>query len=1052
MKNRFLWITLALFLLAGIFGLSSCSDIITASSSSKNASLSLKFTLNSTSAVRAATLPEAKTSKDYRILAAVTGDFEQSQEKTAKSGEEVSISFTNIPLDSEIKPTVKVQLRIYDDDGLVWAGTSEEVTLSEGENTVSVVLREILKLYVSETGSDENTGSSAKSPLKTLSAAIAKIPEYTEEYALENIDWVISVSGTVYGSSKISAEIKAASITIQSLDEDKAVLDGQKDSAKTLTGPVLEIGTGIDFDVTLSNLTIQNGRARMGGGIDSCGTGTLTLQNCIVQNNEAVTVVDPTINGNSNGGGIRVTYGKLKLIGTTVYENHAEYNAGGIFVNNGATLEIDENTLITKNTSDYTAGGLCIGIDSYFEMSGGKITENSITGVDVTKFDGTVITGGKGNGAGVRVTGGSETVKGGVFIMTGGEISGNEAKGDNAGGGGVDVTNGTFTMKGGTITKNKASRRGGGIGMNGTYGTSVTIEGGEISYNEAVGVLITDKENSSFGTYGAFGGAIALNLGTLTISGGKIIGNTSRHNAGAINQDNGTFVMTGGEITGNTAKSNAGGVYLNRSTFTMKGGKISGNIAESYEYENAEGVTKSSGGNGGGMHINRGHFVFEGGEISENTASKTGGGIYLAGKVDEGDVGAVLVELKGGVVNGNNARNGGGIYISNENATLEMSSGKVTGNDATKNGGGIYNNRGSLVLSGKITISENSANKAKQVYVANSVALATLEYTYEDEKTGAEQTELLYFLYGTDENGNSYGESRLDVNLVDGVFENLESEETIRLLDNAFRGSESEDETGYNDGESQSASTGSASSSDYTIDTYTAAFPNRGLETWNEDEFISALQNALDGSTVTLQGTVILTKDFSTDEFVSEKSITIDCQDKYGIRIQAPSVKFKNITFQKGAGTYSFQKGDGITYYRPFGIIYWESSGSEEYEDCTFSGGVTTGDIGGGALALFGQDNEGTNSTTSLKNCIFVGNSSTHGGAIDIASFDTLTLINCVFSKNTNETNPESSTGSDINLGGSASRIEGYGNMSDCSNPYAGDSSKLPENLFITAS
>jgi CSLREA domain-containing protein len=110
--------------------------------------------------------------------------------------------------------------------------------------------------------------------------------------------------------------------------------------------------------VTFQNLTIRNGKAPAGetendnggGGIFIEG-GPVTLQNAILENNQAVS------NGeNKSYGGAIETLGGLTIINTTLQFNSASHG-GGIFSNVGTTVEI-RNSLIYSNTATNTGGGL----------------------------------------------------------------------------------------------------------------------------------------------------------------------------------------------------------------------------------------------------------------------------------------------------------------------------------------------------------------------------------------------------------------------------------------------------------------------------------------------------------------------------------------------------------------------------------------------------------------------------------------------------------------------------------------------------------------------
>lgn len=954
------------------------------------------------------------------LIAKVAGSDIKAESKI-RYNEPSNIELKNIKAGSKIR----IQIYVYEEKSVLYLGVSDEMTVKSGENNVDVKVHQSV-IYVSEDGNDDARGFSSSAPLRTLNKAFEKI-------ALESngdVDYAVLVSGKITGTSVLK-NVSAKSLTISAKDEN-AILDGNK-GAEGNSGSVLQIAESIGFPVTISGITVQNGRSRLGGGLDLMGSGTTTLIGCTVKDNEAATEGEKV----ANGGGIRVANGSLVLKDTIVTNNTSEHNAGGIHFN-GTELLMEGESEISGNTAVYTAGGICVN-NGVFTMNGGKISGNKATpGIEKTDSSGKV-TSGNSQGGGIRLTGGSAEKAGGKMILIDGEISGNSAEGDNGAGGGFDVTNGTLIVKGGKISANKAGRRAGAINMVGDLAV-VTIEDGTISENEAVGVTVTDKTSSSYGQNNACAGAIYIAKGTLTISGGKITGNISNHNAGAINQDNGTFLMTGGEISGNTAMSNGGGIYINRSTFTMTGGKITKNKAVSYTYENASGEAKPQGGNGGGIHMNRGTFIFEGGEISENEATRSGGGIFQNGNVDEGEAGVAITELRGGVIKNNTAKEcGGGIDLSSTSAqvfmysgeitenkctddngtyqnkgggifckegSFAMSGGKISSNTATSNskGGGIYIQRGKLSLSGTITISDNEANTASQIFVQNTASSATLEYN----------GETIEFRYGNDENGNSYGDARLDMNITNGK---LADENDTETLSRAFKidGAESNE---------------SGSTTNYI----------RNTTTWSEDEFLAAFATASNApsseeATFTLQGNVTLTKDFDITNYGSGNvAITIDGQRQYGIEIKSANASFKNVTFKNGAGL----RQNGENSNQPFGMIYWNGSTSLSFENCTFTGGKTTGDVGGGALALFGSG------TVTITGCTFSGNSSTHGAAIDIGGSDTVQISVCEFSGN------QSDDACDIYRGGSGATVSGSGNTSDKETPYKNCDNVTVEGLFDT--
>jgi uncharacterized membrane protein len=163
-------------------------------------------------------------------------------------------------------------------------------------------------------------------------------------------------------------------------------------------------------------------------------------------------------------------------------------------------------------------------------------TGSKITGNTASSFS--------SNGGGVYVSG--------IFIMEGGEISGNENRKilDSSYGGGVHVDGGTFAMKGGKINDN---------------------------------TVYSSHTSDSCRSYG---GGVYVGSGNFTMEGGEISGNTA--------------------YTHNTVRphySHGGGVYVGSGNFTMEGGEISGNTVTTYQYN----YTRSSL-YGGGVYVYSGTF------------------------------------------------------------------------------------------------------------------------------------------------------------------------------------------------------------------------------------------------------------------------------------------------------------------------------------------------------------------------------------------------------------------------------------------------------------
>jgi len=113
-----------------------------------------------------------------------------------------------------------------------------------------------------------------------------------------------------------------------------------------------------------------------------------------------------------------------------------------------------------------------------------------------------------------------------------------------------------------------------------------------------------------------------------------------------------------------------------------------------------EGAT-ISGNPGGGVQVYIGSFEMIGGVITGNTA-QYGGGVYV------GD--SRTFTMTGGTISGNTASQGGGVYLAGSypGGTLNMRGGIITGNIAREYGGGVYVGSGKINKNGGTITGYNS--------------------------------------------------------------------------------------------------------------------------------------------------------------------------------------------------------------------------------------------------------------------------------------------------------------------------------------------------------
>jgi hypothetical protein len=283
---------------------------------------------------------------------------------------------------------------------------------------------------------------------------------------------------------------------------------------------------------------------------------------------------------------------RLKGIGSMRSISLSTY--GSMFtVNSGVTLILDENiTLVGRSPNNA----------SLVFVSGGTLIMN-----DKTKIYGNTGSPNSGGG-GVRV------ISNGIFIMNGGEISGNTIYSTStnyspvSSGGGVYVS-GNFTMNGGEISGNTASSpstgsksspgsSGGGVWVGGTF----TMNGGKISGNVA----------SSFSPHNpsAYGGGVVA--GNFTMNGGEISGNVTD--------------ASSGKVTNASYNSKGGGVYCSSVFIKTGSGIITG-----YSSDNANGNMSK---NNNVVNYYSGHAVYVNSSSSTMHRETTAGsGVNLDSRV-----------------------------------------------------------------------------------------------------------------------------------------------------------------------------------------------------------------------------------------------------------------------------------------------------------------------------------------------------------------------------------------------------------------------------------
>jgi len=294
---------------------------------------------------------------------------------------------------------------------------------------------------------------------------------------------------------------------------------------------------------------------------------------------------------------------------------------------------------------------------------------------------------------------------------------------------------GTTTLEGFTINHES-----------GNTGRGITITAGYLTINNC---WVSD--NSAI-----YGGGIANEIGTLTITGSAIVNNSVSNYGGGIYNDSGFLTITGSTISDNSASTMGGGIFNESGILTIitdctisgnsanPGGGISNSdtltitdctISDNFGAEYGGGISNDDtltitdctiSGNlanrGGGIsnYGTYGYLTITGSTISDNSAF-IGGGISNDG----------TLTITGSTISDNSAIlfGGWGGGIANEVSTLTITGSTISGNSADF-GGGISND-GTLTITGS-TISVNVNNwDGGGIYLKNgtNVAIGGINYT-----------------------------------------------------------------------------------------------------------------------------------------------------------------------------------------------------------------------------------------------------------------------------------------------------------------------------------
>ncbi len=321
--------------------------------------------------------------------------------------------------------------------------------------------------------------------------------------------------------------------------------------------------------------------------------GAATVPVFVVTNGATVTMLDLSVRYGvgSDGGGVAVLDGDVRLEDVAVISNAATGSGGGIWVAAAGSLETIRAT-IEDNVSESKGGG--VAAEGPVEMTDTELMNNWAHRSSGDVFGGAIWTSGNltmhscrwdsnnvdAPGPESDGYGGGISFQGPSLLIEDSLIKANSISADRSEfGGSVYLTGtGAATLRRNTIRLSTAKE---GAGIYSTIET-LTVEDCTISDNIA----------------GYFGGGMLLSppgSGVTRVLSSTIVGNEAEEGGGLYLSAPARIVITNSTISGNTATDNGGGIYALSTGFEIASSTMTDNTAD----EDSDGF-----GDGGGIFIN----------------------------------------------------------------------------------------------------------------------------------------------------------------------------------------------------------------------------------------------------------------------------------------------------------------------------------------------------------------------------------------------------------------------------------------------------------------
>ena len=495
-------------------------------------------------------------------------------------------------------------------------------------------------------------------------------------------------------------------------------------------GGLRNLSTGV---VTIVDSTFSANTARKGGGIHSEGAVTIT--------SSTFSANSTSTGGSRQGGAIYQEAGSLVLEASTLRDNTADDEGGGVYVQAGNVTAI--NTIVAGNistsTNDADAFGTFTSLGNNFigdigsatgftdGVNGDQVGDSSGSGaIDpllglLQDNGGTTLTHepllgspliDAGNNAQVRLNdqrglrrildGNGDLIDvvdiGAVEFFNGFIVNTTDDTIDDDPGDGLaedafgDTSLRAAIMEANALTGDRSILLGAKtytLSLTGTELDNASVGDLDVTAVGSLTILGSTAGQTTIDAAGidrVFHVFTDLRLKDLIVTGGNATAVNDMKGGGIYGQSSNLSLMRV-SVIGNSANGSGGGIYNKNGSFQITDSVIFGNSANV---------------SGGGVYSTQNNLQITGSTLEANSANVSGGGIFI-------DIGSV--DITDSTIVGNTALStstgGGGLFVDGSSAFVGVTRSTISGNSAF-NGGGVFGNDGELEILSS-TISGNDA-------------------------------------------------------------------------------------------------------------------------------------------------------------------------------------------------------------------------------------------------------------------------------------------------------------------------------------------------------